>query len=297
MNRILKIPFSMFLGAWAGLLAWAILDLAITQKTFDAAFPVGTPLAIYVTAAITGALVGLLTGLLITALEKWNDSSRALPTLIGAGIGIAAGFLSGMLGLLIAEAFFQAIRAPGDVTTIARVVGWALFGLGVGIAPGLATGSPRKAIASSVGGFFGGILGGLALTILSSLTNFPMTGRAVGFTLLGALVGLLIALVQELVKQAELKIISGGRNEGREFKIDKARVTIGAHARNDWVINHDPYLMPNHVEITQARGQFTLRALDPNAPTAVNNQIVVTQLLNNGDQIQVGSTMLLFRVR
>ncbi|HZQ07561.1 MAG TPA: FHA domain-containing protein, partial [Anaerolineae bacterium] len=123
------------------------------------------------------------------------------------------------------------------------------------------------------------------------------TGRALGFVVLGACVGLLIAIVQELVKQAELKIISGGRNEGREFRIDKKRVTIGSSNRNDWVIAGDQFLQPQHVEIKREGGHFVLRALNPAAATAVNNQRVVAQALNNGDRIQIGGTLLTFTVR
>src|SRR5581483_5846136 len=154
------------------------------------------------TEAITGALVGLLAGMVITGLEAWNNSSKILPTVGGGLIGIIAGLLGGMLGLLIAEVLFQNISLSGDLIRVARVAGWALFGLGVGIAPGIATWSARKTLASSIGGLIGGILGGLALTLLASLANFPMTGRALGFVVLGACVGLLIAIVQELVKQA-----------------------------------------------------------------------------------------------
>src|SRR5581483_8262889 len=176
MNRILKILFSMFLGAWAGLIAWAILDLLIGRQTFDRTLGAGTTIAIYGTEAITGALVGLLAGMVITGLEAWNNSSKILPTVGGGLIGIIAGLLGGMLGLLIAEVLFQNISLSGDLIRVARVAGWALFGLGVGIAPGIATWSARKTLASSIGGLIGGILGGLALTLLASLANFPMMG-------------------------------------------------------------------------------------------------------------------------
>lgn len=297
MNRTIKILFSALLGGWAGLVAWALLDSLIGRARLESLIAGGITASIYVPAAITGALVGLLAGMLITGLEKWNNSSKLLPTLVGAGIGIGAGLLGGMLGLLLAEAMFQNLHMQGDLAQVARVLGWAMFGLGVGIAPGIATWSARKTAASSVGGFIGGILGGLALVALTTLTDFSLTGRAVGLVVLGTFVGLFIALAQEIVKQAELKIISGGRFEGREFKIDKPRVTIGSSGRNDWVIANDPHLQPEHVEIKQVGGKFILHALNPNAATAVNNQRVMTQPLNNGDRIQIGSTLMTITMR
>lgn len=296
-ENILKILFSAFLGGWAGFLAWAILDLLVGSQWFDRTFGAGTTLALYATEAFIGALVGGLIGMFLTAMDRWNSSSQLLPTLPGAVVGAIAGLLGGMLGLVIAELAFQNIIVQGDLTRVARVFAWAFFGLGVGLAPGIATGSRRKMVASGVGGFIGGILGGLALTALSALANFPMTGRAVGLVVLGASVGFFIALVQELVKQAELKVISGGRFEGREFKIDKPRVTIGRSARNDWVIANDQYLQPEHAEIRQEGGTFVLRALNPNAATAVNNQRVMVQPLNHGDKIQIGSTMMTITIK
>ncbi|OQY99751.1 MAG: hypothetical protein B6D41_00785 [Chloroflexi bacterium UTCFX4] len=297
MNRIVKILLSALLGGWAGLVAWVILDLLVGRARLDTLLSGGITTAIYVSAAITGALVGLLAGMLISGLEKWNNSAKLSPTLVGAGIGIGAGLLGGMLGLLFAEAMFQNLPVQGDLAQISRVAGWALFGLGVGIAPGIATWSARKTAASSVGGFIGGILGGLALVALTTLIDFSLTGRAIGFVVLGACVGLFIALAQEIVKQAELKIISGGRFEGREFKIDKPRVTIGSSGRNDWVIADDPHLLPEHVEIRQEGGKFVLHSLNANAATAVNNLRVMTQPLKNGDHIQIGSTLLTITVR
>ncbi len=297
MNRIVKILFSALLGGWAGLAAWALLDVLIGRARLESLLGGGIGTAIYVSAAITGALVGLLAGMLITGLEKWNNSAKLVPTLLGVVIGIGAGLLGGLIGLLLAEVLFQNLRLQGELAQVSRVVGWALFGLGVGVAPGIATWSARKTAASSVGGFIGGILGGLALVALTTLIDFSLTGRAVGFVVLGTFVGLFIALAQEIVKQAELKIISGGRFEGREFMIDKPRITIGSSGRNDWVIANDPHLQSEHIEIRQEGGKFILRALNPNAATAVNNQRVMTQPLNNGDRIQIGSTLLRITMR
>lgn len=296
-ENILKILFSALLGGWAGLIAWAIFDLLVASQWFDRAFGAGTPLAIYTTQAFTGALVGGLIGMFLTAMDRWNSSSQLLPTLLGGVVGAVAGLLGGMLGLVIAELAFQNIIVQGDLTQVTRVLAWAFFGLGVGLAPGIATGSKRKMVASGIGGFIGGILGGLALVALSSLADFPLTGRAVGLVVLGTSVGFFIALVQELAKQAELKIISGGRLEGREFKIDKPRVTIGSSTRNDCVIPNDQYLLPEHAEIKQEGGKFVLRALNPNAATAVNNQRVMVQPLNHGDMIQMGSTMMTITIK
>lgn len=289
MNRLLKILYSLVLGAWGALIAWVILDPALT-------FAGITTDNVYLQAVLNGGMVGLCVGALIAALEKFNNTARLGPTALGCFVGLLTGLVGGTIGLLLAELLFQNIRLPGDWQQGLRLVGWALFGLGVGIGPGIATWSLLKMLASSAGGCLGGIAGGIGLILISSLLRLPLSSRAIGFVLLGLFVGLLIALAQEAVRQAELKIVSSGPNEGRQFNIDKKRITIGSASGNDWVISGDPHLFPQHVEIRQERGKFIVHSLAATSLALVNRQPVQEQTLNDGDRIRIGATEIAFKV-
>jgi hypothetical protein len=290
MNRLTKILYSLVLGACGALVAWAVLDLGLTAAGI-------TTDNVYIQAVLNGGLVGLCVGALIAALEKFNNTSRVGPTALGCFVGLLTGLVGGTIGLLLAELLFQNIRLPGDWQQGLRLIGWAMFGLGVGIGPGIATWSLLKMLASSAGGCLGGIAGGIGLILISSLLRLPLSSRAIGFVLLGLFVGLLIALAQEVVKQAELKIVSSGPNEGRRFNIDKKRVTVGSASGNDWVISGDPNLFPQHVEIRQERGKFVVHSMAAQSPALVNRQPIQEQVLNDGDRVRIGATEIAFKAR
>jgi hypothetical protein len=278
------------LGACAALLAWGIRTLIVKSLGLE-----GQP---YPLALVDGSVVGLFTGATIAGFEKYNNTSRVGPTLLGVVIGLFVGLIGGILGLLIGEFLFQTVPVPEDLKKVMLVIGWGIFGVGVGVGPGIATGSLLKSLASSAGGCLGGIIGGgIFILLLSLFSRYVMTGSAVGFTLLGLFVGLLIALAQEVAKQAELKIVSSGPNEGKRFLIDKKNVTIGSASGNDWVISNDPILAPRHIEIRQERGKFVVHSKVAQVPAIVNRQPVQQQSLNDGDRIRIGNTEIAFKAR
>jgi hypothetical protein len=288
MDRLMKTLFSLMLGAWAALIAWAIRTLVLNAVNLD---PYGLAL-------LDGGTVGLLAGAVIAGFEKYNNTSRFGPTALGMFVGLITGLIGGILGLLTAEFVFQNLRLSGDLQQILRVIGWGVFGLGVGIGPGIATGSLLKSLASSAGGCLGGIVGGgIFVLLLSFFARYVMTSSAVGFTLLGLFVGLLIALAQEVAKQAELKVVSSGPNEGKRFPIDKTVVAIGSASGNDWVISNDPILAPRHIEIRQERGKFVVHSKVAQIPAQVNRQPVQQQALKDGDRIRIGNTEIAFKAR
>ncbi len=289
MDRTLKLLYSLVLGGCGAFIAWALLDLVLNLKQVTDPF---------LLAVFNGGLVGLFTGALIAGLEKYNSTAKASRTLLGMLVGLVTGLIGGIVGLLLAELLFEKVAVPGDWHQAMRLVGWGIFGLGVGIGPGIATWSLLKTVASSAGGCLGGILGGLGLILISSFLRFPLSSRALGFTLLGLFVGLLIALAQEAVKKATLKIaeqrIATRPQEGRRFDIDKKRVTVGSAGNDDWVISNDPAVQPHHIEIRQESGQFVIYSKVQTSPALVNGRGVQTQPLNDGDRIQIGATTIAF---
>ncbi|MGB8645462.1 MAG: FHA domain-containing protein [Anaerolineae bacterium] len=299
MSKTMKRLYSLILGGWGALLAWVLLDLVIrTNQTIGDS---------YLREALTGGIIGLLTGMLIAGFEKFNNTGRTVPTLQASAIGIVTGFVFGALGLFLANLIFLNLRVGEAWSPVLRVVGWGIFGLGVGLGPGIATLSPAKAGWSGLGGLIGGIVGGIAFVLLVYNLGLDLTSRAWGFILIGLLVGTFIAILQIGAARAEIKIISDDPNYNKEYAIDKGQVTIGSGSSDDWVITYDrrwfPYnqLQPRHLEIRKTGDKYMLICNYPqNCPFIERNNMRLppqpSQELQNGDIIAFGTMQMAFKV-
>ncbi len=286
MSLQLKIIYNTLVGAWGGFLAWLLLDLVLRFN----------PANVWLDAVFNGALVGMCIGALISSFGGALEG-RVVRVLRGLLIGAVTGALGGILGLVAGEAAFQAGQtASADplLRDTFRAFGWAIFGIGIGMAEGVVTLSLRRILFGALGGILGGLAGGVAFIAIARLSNMQMTNRAVGFALLGAFVGLLAAFVPIWANKAILKITSSGRHEGKEFLLDKAINTLGSSDGNEVGLFGDKTIARKHAEIRLAQGQFTLYAL-PGNPVWVNNVPVTSTILQDGMQVRLGNTQLVFR--
>ncbi len=282
MSLALKAVYSMLTGAWGALLAWALLDLLLGWR----------PESPYLDALLNGAVIGLAVGVWVNGFNGLLER-RPWPLLRGVLVGTVAGLVGGVGGLLIGEALYQ-LLGRGDVW---RVAGWAIFGLGVGLSPGLLSLSWRKALYGGAGGLLGGMLGGLAFALLRHLASLPLTRRAFGFALLGALVGLLMGLVPIVFRRAWLKVITSGRNEGKERIIDKACTRIGRNDALEFPLYGDKSVAPQQAEIRREGGRYVLHRLAAGPLTVDGAPVAGPVPLGNGTRIGVGREVVLFRQR
>ncbi len=84
--------------------------------------------------------------------------------------------------------------------------------------------------------------------------------------------------------------------EGQESQrqIDQGdRVTVGRKMDNDLILK-DPHVSRRHFVIESKNKRWELVNLSSTHGTIVNNKIVNRQILRNGDQIQAGSTKIIF---
>jgi adenylate cyclase len=82
--------------------------------------------------------------------------------------------------------------------------------------------------------------------------------------------------------------------EGRSEAELRAHNTLGRHPNNSIQLL-DRIVSKEHLHITQVNGQFVLRDLGSLNGTFVNGERVSERVLNNGDEITVGSTRILFQ--
>ncbi|HQU45577.1 MAG TPA: ATP-binding protein [Pirellulales bacterium] len=84
-----------------------------------------------------------------------------------------------------------------------------------------------------------------------------------------------------------------GNNQGLRFELDGDMLTIGREAANGIQL-HDTEVSRRHAEVRRTGGTFTLTDLASSNGTFVNGQPITVRELANGDEVQVGGTVMLY---
>jgi len=294
-----KLFYMMVFGAVGGVLAWFVNEPFISddiRRMGDwgelARFGSTSGLLI-------GAMIGLATGL---SLGTGKYIVRAVA--LGAGVGA----IGGWVGVTIGQIIFGVLGATRPTAGLigGRILGWSAFGALIGLSEGLIARSPKRMRNGLLGGAIGGALGGalfdfLAFTI-GSVFGFALRAegeagapsRAVGLTLIGAGIGLFIGLLEWLTRAAWVRVLYG-RNEGKDYPIDRDGAYLGRDELADVPLRGDPQVAPRHAEIRMDGGGYVLVPL---APMAVNGQPVSAPVeLRDGDLLQIGSFRVQFQLR
>ncbi len=293
-------------GLAAGFLTWLFSDASGFVHLRDSVRQM-TPAdarAQYFVGMAWGAFVAILLGVAdFVNSGSWGQWPRVL------GFGLIVGVVAGVLGLQIGMLFFGALYVEPANTAVdflrnvlARAIGWAAIGAFAGTSDGWRKGSLRVGRNGFIGGAIGGLLGGCAFEIIPYLTpglRASPISRLFGFLITGACIGLFVSLVQQFFKEAWIRIVMG-RNEGRDFIIDKLETKIGRSELADVPLFGDPSVAKVHVILYgQAGGQFILRDVS-NSPVGVTvNEARVTtdHPIRDGDQIRIANRLLVFRER
>ncbi|HVX13984.1 MAG TPA: ATP-binding protein [Pirellulales bacterium] len=84
-----------------------------------------------------------------------------------------------------------------------------------------------------------------------------------------------------------------GNNQGLRFELEGDMLTIGRDAANGFQLN-DTEVSRRHAELRRTGNTFTLTDLASSNGTYVNGQPVTVHELANGDEVQLGGTLMLF---
>jgi len=294
-----KLFYLMVFGAVGGVLAWFVNEPFISddiRRTVD-----WGEIALFgsLSGLFIGAMIGLATGL---SLGTGKHIVRAV------GLGAGVGAIGGWVGLTVGQILFGVLDATVPLLglIVGRILGWSAFGALIGLSEGLIARSPKRILNGLLGGAIGGALGGalfdfLAFTI-GSVFGFALRAegeagapsRAVGLTLIGAGIGLFIGLLEWLTRAAWVRVLYG-RNEGKDYPIDREGAYLGRDELADVPLRGDPQVAPRHAEIRMDGGGYVLVPL---APMAVNGQPINAPVeLNDGDLLQIGSFQVQFQLR
>jgi MFS family permease len=177
------------------------------------------------TALITGGWTALLAVGLALALAVGQNyylrrplfSTRRGAIIIG---GLAAGLVAGGVGQMLFSlaAQFESVAQAG------RAVGWLILGaiLGRGMGFFIANLSGTRA---TIAGAFGGLLGALAYAWVSQIVG-ETGGRFLGAAILGFFIGVMVAIVEAVFREAWLDIAYGAK-ETRTVSLGVEPVSIG----------------------------------------------------------------------
>jgi hypothetical protein len=281
MSRIMRLYYYGVLGALGGVLSWQASNMLGLSFTGN----------VYLSEVVVGALIGLCIGVLLGSAE--GLLTRNLSKAVRAGLlsGVA-GLVGGAIGLPLAEFLFQLLGGE----TWGRALGWGIFGLLIGLATSTSGGSQMWK--GALGGLIGGAVGSLLLDGARLWLNDPLLGKAAGLLLMGASVGVFIALIVFLLSRAWLEVTSG-KLKGTEFILDKfmkangPSAFIGSDALKSDIVLPDPDIAPQHAMLKGADTHFTLKDMSLSG-TFVNNQKIEQASLKNNQKIRVGNTQLVY---
>jgi hypothetical protein len=296
-----------------GFIAWSILEPFIDDSQMAA--DEGSWGLVFIFPAVAAGI-----GLFLGAGEgiMCRNPLRALTCgTVGLGIGFAGGLIAicptGLLfGVtrLLALSLMDEMPGPDElvmptgfaflVLMMGRAAAWAVAGIPAGLGQGIALREKKVILNGLVGGVLGGTLGGLLFDPISLLFTTAdgqaAVSRAIGFTSIGLLVGLFVGLVEGWTKTAWL-LMRAGPLAGKQFILFRDVTVLGSSPKADIYLFKDETIEPRHAMIYNRGGRFEIEDLSTPDGTYVNGIPIKRRLLESGDQIAMGKTVLEFSLQ
>ena len=279
-------------------------------------------------AALAGAGGGLLSFPVGEFVNKLTDVNSGAPTNDIIGLIVGSGLWSGAIGLTIGAAILVtdnlrslrgqwhrdlwlalpllfALSFAGGVAgqisylwvqnSVTRGIGWALMGAAIGVGLGLVRRDMLQAARGALGGALGGFIGGFVFDGLTSISDAGggSLSRLVGQILMGALIALLMRVVQDALKSAWLLGISSGPYEGKEYPLNTARVTVGRDTSNAIALFREESLPRTLGALVFQHQQWFWQG----EAIGINGVARENAPVNAGDTLQIGATKFRFQMR
>lgn len=288
-------------GALGGFVGWVFSEIFFSPDS--SAYFATTRIGVDVHAGIWVMIFGVFLGFVLMGWEGFT--SRATQKLfrdggIGAGIGLAAGFVGGFLAQAIYGALVvypnDLFGSPPPVDILIRGLGWAVLGALVGLGIGIPKGG-RAAANGLLGGAAGGFVAGAFFQIIASNGATSDVGlRCLGLTVTGAGIGVGVGLITRVRRDAWL-VFEAGPMRGKEFILQSAQTRVGGDYRCDVVLVKDAAVAPVHALFTKYGNGVVGIAPQSNAPLLVNGIPIGSSQLRSGDSITIGSSSIRFTQR
>lgn len=187
------------------------------------------------------------------------------------------------------------------LVTVLRSAAWACIGAATGVGMNLVRSTRPQLRNSVVGGALGGALGGMFFDPIGRLFHTSMfmdaaASRLVGLIAVGMAIGLFVALVERLGREAWLRVRTGPL-AGKSFILYKTPTIIGNAPSSDVYLYKDADIDAAHAQVHRVGTTFELEDLDSRMGTQVGGNKIRRKRLVSGDQITIGATVLDFEER
>ena len=214
---------------------------------------------------------------------------------IGAGVSLVIGFISGYL----AQTMYGSVIDNDSslfMQSLIRGVGWAIMGIGVGLAIGLIKPEKKRILFCILGGLAGAFIGGFLFNYVCEIIPKDIIARGVAILIMGLLIGVGVGLLEQFAKAAWLKVIRG-EFEGKEYLVFAGTTSIGNNGKNTIVLFKDKLVGPHHCDIKLEGSKYVLTDCGTPMGTIVNGTRVTRHVLKQGDAIALGNSVLVFNTK
>lgn len=215
--------------------------------------------------------------------------------LIGAAVSLVIGAVSGYM----AQWMYGSVNSDdvsSFVSALIRGAGWSIMGLGVGAAVGFIKPELKRIGFCAVGGLTGAFIGGFLFEYISLIITNDVVARCLALLIMGALIGIGVGLLEQFAKSAWLKVIRG-EFEGKEYLVFPGVTSIGNNSSNTIVLFKDKLVEQHHCDIILHGTKYVLRDCSTSMGTVVNGMKTKQRILQQGDAIAVGNSILVFNCK
>ena len=304
-----SIFFKSLAGLTAGMLAWVILEPSAPKTIDSRSFSTWEQTFLIVLSGLIAVAICAVSGM---QQGSWKHVARQ------TGLGLIFGVIGGMVGASfggeLAQLLMPSVHPELGTTLLPVAMAWrtlalAPIGCCIGLGIGAAGLSLNRTIQGGIGGLLAGAAAGLAFDPLSATigklilvsegrTSGEVGGpaRALYAALLGFGIGLFIGIAERVMRSAWVRL-HVGRNEGREWAIDRPQMSIGRSELADIPLHGDPGIAPIHAYIAKQGDGYILADAGTPTGTYLNGQRIMQAPLAHGNWIQVGGLSLEFLMR
>lgn len=300
------LAFWCMVGALAG---WGVLEPFFDDNSPDDEVRIAALLMFPVVAGSIGLSLGAAEGIMCRNLAR-----AAISGLVGLGVGFVGGLVAliptGILFAVMTAIAASMTRNPGPdgvptglgllIFIMGRAMAWAIISIPAGIGQGIALRERKVTLNGLLGAVLGGFIGGLVFDpisfVLTTQDGRATYSRGVGFAVIGISVGLFVGLVEGWTKTAWLHMKKGPL-AGKQFVLYKDTTVLGSSPKAEIYLFKDDAIEPRHAVIYNRGGRFEIEDCSTPDGTYVNGIPVSRQILQPGDQIVLGKTVLEFGVR
>lgn len=237
---------------------------------------------------------------------------------LSAVVGLGVGFGGGLVALFAAGLIFMVMlsiavaidpkMAQGQMPTglaflvfmMGRGAAWAVAAIPAGIGQGIALRERKVVLNGLLGAILGGLIGGLLFdpidVAFTAADGEATLSRGIGVAVIGLSVGLFVGLVEQWTKTAWL-LMRAGALAGKQFVLYRNPTVLGSSPKADVYLFKDAAIEPRHALIHNRGGRFEIEDCDTPDGTYVNGVPIRRHLLQHGDQIVLGKTVLEFAIK